>query len=148
MAEEFLKEHDNIRRRIDIKENTECWNWKGYRHTKGYGAITFKGKHGSLIHRVVYELAKGSIPEKMYVCHTCDNRSCVNPDHLFLGTCADNLRDAARKNRMNHKLSLEDIAEIRRLWIEGFKQTEIAEMFSISSCHVSQILARKVRLYV
>lgn len=81
-----------------IKDNTsECWEFK-IRHTNGYGQIHHSGKC-LLAHRVSWQIHNGEIPEGMFVCHTCDNPPCVNPDHLFLGTHSDNMIDMYVKGR-------------------------------------------------
>ena len=71
--------------------NTGCWLWLGFISPDGYGT--------RLAHRRAWELARGPIPDGMLVCHRCDVRHCVNPDHLFLGTHLDNMRDMIRKGR-------------------------------------------------
>jgi len=78
--------------------STGCWEFQGYKDEKGYGKIRV-GKRIRRAHRYSYELAKGPIPKGMYVCHKCDNPSCCNPDHLFLGTPKGNTQDMIRKDR-------------------------------------------------
>ncbi len=80
-----------------------CWPWTGAKKQGGYGKIGKGGDEGwVLTHRVAWEMAHGRIPEGKVVCHTCDNPSCCNPGHLFIGTQADNLRDMRAKNRHCH----------------------------------------------
>ena len=78
-----------------------CWLWKRAINSAGYGLI---GKEGKLYtaHRISWELHNGPIPEGIQVCHKCDVKYCVNPDHLFLGTQKDNMDDAVRKGRVNY----------------------------------------------
>jgi len=83
-----------------IKIENECWNWIGAKARHGYGASIYKGK---LIpaHRLSYMIFKGEINDSKYVCHTCDNAKCINPDHLWLGTQKENMHDMIKKNRSN-----------------------------------------------
>ncbi len=78
-----------------------CWEWRGYRNPKGYGFTRpgGRGVKGVLAHRLSWELHRGEIPEGMQVLHRCDNPPCVNPEHLFLGTNLDNIRDRVAKGR-------------------------------------------------
>ena len=78
-----------------------CWEWAGCKDGCGYGRINRDGKLVRL-HRAAWEKENGDIPEGMCICHHCDNPSCINPSHLFIGTQKDNMRDRARKGRYNN----------------------------------------------
>jgi len=75
-----------------------CIVWEGYKNKKGYGQVWFNNRQQKA-HRVAWIKAYGDIPNNLYVCHHCDNPSCVNVDHLFLGTQTDNMRDCVQKGR-------------------------------------------------
>jgi len=84
-----------------VNKTDECWLWQGAKVGQGgYGNFGVDKKH-HLAHRVSYELANGPIPDGMWVLHRCDNPPCVNPDHLFLGTRSDNMKDAHQKGRID-----------------------------------------------
>jgi len=84
---------------------TGCWEWQGAR-IGGYGTLRWKG-HKWFAHRLAWTLARCPIPPGLFVCHHCDNPSCVRPNHLFLGTPKDNQVDAQRKGRLVRKLTIE-----------------------------------------
>ena len=82
-----------------VNKTDSCWFWKNVPTTKGYGLFKFKGKQ-CLAHRWAYKWCFGSIPKGMNICHSCDIRNCVNPNHLWAGTYVDNMQDALLKGRM------------------------------------------------
>lgn len=127
-----------IRSRRIFESNYEktdgCWEWKGTLNRGGYGKFGTK----RLAHRISYESIYGTIPKGMFVCHTCDNRKCVNPAHLFLGSCGDNLKDMTDKGRRargskiaSSILDEDKVLEMRRMRIDGCEYQEISDKFDI-----------------
>lgn len=76
-----------------------CWEWVGSKRRYGYGQVYFNGKSAVKAHRVAWELAYGPVSDGLCVLHKCDNTACINPDHLFLGSQLDNIRDMNLKGR-------------------------------------------------
>jgi hypothetical protein len=109
--------------KVDIRSLDECWPWIGSIDTRGYGTIGADGGRPLMrAHRVAYELTRGPIPAGLVVCHVCDNRACVNPEHLFVATQRENVLDMVRKGRRqwpngeHHyiaKLTAADVLNIR-----------------------------------
>ncbi len=143
---------------------TGCWFWIGARKTpKGYGAFWYDNKNRSA-HQFAWEHKNGRIPDGLQVLHKCDNTMCVNPNHLFLGTNADNVADKVAKGRQskgdhrktihrgsshgNAKLDESDVLEIRRYYTAGFKGIYIAKQFNITGAAVSAIVKRKLWKHV
>lgn len=95
------------------KSDNDCWIWLGGKKENGYGTFQYKGK---LIgaHRAAYLMWKGEIPSGYYVCHTCDNPSCVNYNHLWVGTNSENIQDAKRKGRLSTRKGYESDEGITR----------------------------------
>lgn len=124
---------------------TGCWIWK--RGTNGYGYGRMWDGHKTVgAHRFMFELAYGPIPEGIMVLHKCDVRECVNPDHLFLGTCADNMVDKVAKNRQmrgsRHWASKITEAQAAAIFCDTRPQKIIAKDFGITQSQVSHIKSR------
>jgi len=139
--------------RVDQGSGNACWLWTGAISTSGYGTFAFRHGDKRAAHRVAWFLAHGAFPGPgLHVCHRCDNRLCVRPTHLFLGTAADNVADMDAKGRRNSearhrgesspraKLREPDIVEIRRLSDAGFSQVVIADRFSVHASAISRVL--------
>ena len=127
-----------------------CWEWQGPINSNGYGRYCVENGH-KLAHRYSFKQFYGAIPDGKNVCHRCDNRRCINPHHLFLGTQSENLKDAVEKGRLtppalagvangNSRLSLADVVEIRAMHARGILMKNIAPIFSISLSSVSDII--------
>lgn len=132
---------DYFWRKTDKREPDECWPWTGpTSDERGYGRLSWHG-HGWYAHRVSYVIHCGSIPGGMYVIHSCDNPSCVNPAHLRIGTAAENTADMIRRgrNKPNQKLSPEQVQEARKLLGQGASQTDIAARFKVSQSTISHL---------
>ncbi len=139
--------------KVDIRGENECWEWLASTRSDGYGQIQ-RGRRGEGIisaHRVSWEIHCGNIPDGLHVLHTCDNKICVNPNHLFLGTNADNVRDKKEKGFQirgtqmgTSKLSENDVIEIRNIKeVVGLSNAYLARLFGVSSSSISNIINRK-----
>jgi hypothetical protein len=93
---------------VKVDASGECWEWRAHRKPGGYGQFTVRKGYFASAHVVSYALTNGPIPAGMVVCHRCDNPPCVRPDHLFLGTQADNARDMIAKGRDGRRLRGEE----------------------------------------
>jgi hypothetical protein len=147
--------------KVDRRDSADaCWEWIGYHNSDGYGIIRFRGVK-QRAHRVAYELAQKCSVGDLCVLHKCDNRGCVNPAHLFLGTVADNNADAKAKGRIRQgeirygeqsgkaKLTAQQVMTIRCAYIHGFvSQKSIALRFGVSPIQVSRIIRGKAWRHV
>lgn len=138
------KQITNFWNKINIQSKEECWNWGGCKIKTGYGCVMLNGKIEKA-HRVSYYLKHGDIPEDMYVCHTCDNPSCVNPDHLFVGTQKDNMQDMISKGRAcdrkgtanpKNKFTEEQVIAIRN---DDRPYSQIAKDYNTNKSRISEI---------
>lgn len=119
-----------------------CWPWTGYRSPENYGRLRIRCKKGeppSYAHRVGFELFRGPIPRGTHILHRCDNPPCCNPDHLFAGSCADNMKDMTRKGRHAMLYTDSQIQTVREMLAAGKFQTEIARIVGMSQPHISRI---------
>jgi hypothetical protein len=132
-----------------VDKTPECWIWTGATNSRGYGLTTNKPIPGvgCFAHRLSWFLAYGPIPDDLCVLHRCDNRECVRPDHLWLGTRADNLRDMVEKGRQSRgvsqphaKLTVAKVVEIRRLAAQGASHTRLAGVFGVSRSSVDNVV--------
>lgn len=150
-----LKEANSLIERFHAKHTVpedakadSCWAWTGSRIQGGYGMILAENGN-ELAHRVSYRMYVGDIPEGLFVCHKCDNRWCVNPDHLFAGTHAENMADMTAKGRQGKKLNRVTASEIRKAIRAGHEsQRSIARKFGVSPQLVTLIKQGRVWLDV
>lgn len=119
-----------------------CHEWQRSLQNKGYGKISFRGKRPQRAHRMAYALHHDlPIPFDGVVCHTCDNRKCVNPEHLFLGTIADNNRDMVRKGRQSApKLTA---AVVRAIRADTRPHGSIAKDYGVTRLTIRLVKARE-----
>lgn len=151
--------------KVKIGNSDECWEWQKAKDQCGYGMIAkdnswniHEGAKTSRSHRIAWELTYGSIPEGLWVLHRCDNPSCCNPKHLFLGTCKDNSDDKISKNRdihsthprgargekhPKHKLTMKQVLEIRSLASQGARYKILAPIYGVDETTICDIVRRK-----
>jgi len=133
---------------IEINPENSCWEWTGRISVAGYGIVRVNG-YPEFAHRYSYSLFVGKITGELFVCHHCDNRKCVNPEHLFLGTHQDNMDDMVAKGRHTglsyHRRPSKDEEElIKDMYIpRKVTQADIAELFGVSISSVSRLVGTK-----
>jgi len=145
--------------KVKILGPDDCWEWQGWKDKDGYGG--FANIHNTTIkaHRTTWVLTYGEIPDELQELHTCDNRPCCNPNHLFLGTPLDNMRDMIRKGRMASpeqtvcrgednglaKLTWKLVHEMRADYVPGVEPMYISAMkYGISRSEFGKIINNQV----
>ncbi len=148
-----------------VDKSGDCWLWTGTINGAGYGTIGLgrKADGKGFAHRVSWELANGPIPNGLLICHRCDCKICVNPDHLFLGTHQDNVNDMIRKGRNNvgrtpariasqpkgeshgrAKLTEPEVKEIiRGFYLDNKNKAQLAKQFGVSRATVRNIIKER-----
>lgn len=128
---------NTLLRGIKINLLNNCWEWQKCVQGNGYGRLNFNRK-SDYVHRFAYKAWIGNIPLKKDICHTCDNRKCINPEHLFVGSRKDNMQDAKKKGRIaqrdklpQSKISVDKIPSILARVKSGEKYQDIAKDFGV-----------------
>ena len=137
---------DRFWSKVDIKSEDECWEWLGPLRGKGYGYIVIEHKKIKA-NRFSWIITNGLIPTEKLVLHNCDNSKCVNPNHLYIGSHSDNMRDrCSRYNGMigrTNRFTEEKIQIIKLLYSKGITQRSIAERLGLSQSYISMLIHNK-----
>lgn len=132
---------------VDVQGADDCWLWKEATTNGGYGVCNYNGVK-QYSHRIAYKLEKDD-PGKLFVCHKCDTPACVNPNHLFSGTCKDNTQDMISKERGllgvkngMSKLTEKDVIQIRKYREQGMSYGSIAKLYKVHPPAIYKIVKR------
>lgn len=135
--------------RVDKDTDSDCWIWTGEIYSHGYGMLGHRGESENA-HRVSYALHYDEAPDGSFICHTCDNKVCVNPKHLYLGDAKTNVDDFLERGPDNwqadvNSLTAEDVIEARRLYWqkEDLTVEGLAEMYDMSTTGINSMLSGK-----
>lgn len=147
----YLKTNPDERFWTHVEKSQNCWNWKSRTSPFGHGMFSLAKNNAVFAHRYSWYLSNGEIPDGMQVLHKCDNPRCVNPNHLFLGTQADNVNDMVSKGRAKGgvlkgsdnpkaKLTEGQTEEIKDRYAQGENARSIYEEYKISKAHFYRII--------
>jgi len=139
---------ERFEEKVELIPFSTCHWWNASIDKWGYGRIGVGGRN-ALAHRAIYEFLYGEVSKELVICHSCDNPSCVNPDHLFVGTHADNVKDRNTKHRQaigervgSSRLSESQVIEIREL--KGtYSNVKIAEIYDVAPNTINAIISRR-----
>jgi YesN/AraC family two-component response regulator len=141
------KPEERFYKKVDKNGADGCWLWTGGKIAGGYGHFRLRDKMIAA-HRFAYLHHKGEIPKGMKVCHTCNNTSCVNPEHLYLDTHHGNMKRMKAEGRLakgsEHgaaKLDEAKVKYIRRLYREGLTMNDIAKMYKVNQVTISKVIS-------
>lgn len=143
-------------KKVNVSGPDDCWNWTASTDSRGYGQMNIEKQHW-IASRLSWILHHGEIQgdvdaKKILVCHKCDNRRCVNPSHLFLGTAKDNMADMHSKGRARPprgqdsyraKLTEEKVIQIRELKRSGVSTIELSGRFGVNPRNIDRIVSRE-----
>ena len=141
------KQLNNFWKKVNKNAPNNCWEWTASLDSKFYGQFRLNGKN-ILAHRLSWIILVGLIPDNLCVLHKCDNTKCINPDHLWLGTQQDNIKDMFKKGRAKSrigesnpacKLTTKQVLCIKALLKNGDKLSNVAKLYNINRCTVADI---------
>jgi hypothetical protein len=149
-----MKVYDRFYSKFLVHPVTRCWIWTDCRISNGYAGIWVSGKSHKA-HRLSWELHIGPIPESLHVLHKCDNRLCVRPEHLYIGTNDDNIADKVARGRERYlrgadlpcaKITEDDVKEIRS--IKGKTLQQIGDIYGLELSTIGKIRSRRLWKHV
>jgi hypothetical protein len=139
-----LRSAEELAERAIPEPNSGCWLWLGSINSKGYAIVWVEGKHRRAA-RLMWALAHGDIPAGLEVCHSCDNRLCINPDHLSVATHAENVRQVSERKRWpdrrgeKHHMRLLTVDQVRAIRADSRRHVDIAADYGVSKSTISAI---------
>jgi hypothetical protein len=137
-----LERMEEFKTKHSVNLATGCYEWIGKVGGRGYPVFSIANKQETG-HRLIWEHERGPIPDGMCVCHKCDNRKCVNVDHLFLGTRADNNRDMYAKKRNVKAMAKLEPSQVREIFLSKDRVVELAARYKIGRSQIYSIKQRR-----